>query len=118
MKQIFKSLTIALAVFAIASCKEPGDGIAKLESFGFSPASNPALATTVQGVFEGNNIYVTFPEGTDRSSLKASFTTSLNDAVYINNIELTSGQTAFNYANDEYQITVSDRDGLEVNYNL
>ena len=118
MKQIFKSLMIAMAVFAIASCKEPGDGIAKLESFGFSPASNPALATTVQGVFEGNNIYVTFPEGTDRSSLKASFTTSLNDAVYINNIELTSGQTAFNYANDEYQITVSDRDGLEVNYNL
>lgn len=120
MKQITKTLAFALiALFALASCdREPRDGKAELLSFGFSSSANPGLDATVTGTFEGANILVVLPDGTDRTALKASFTTSINDVVTVNGTEIVSEQTSYNYSEDQYTIKVTDIEGAVASYTL
>lgn len=96
------------------------DGLTATYTVIVSIGTNPAILSFsingVNGVFSGNLIYVTLPEGTNKTALIANFTINGNYVRY-NNVTQISGVTTNNFTNP-LTYTVYADGGLTANYTI
>jgi len=87
-----------------------------INSFVFTKAKNPSLATDLAGTIDGTSIAVPFKSGTNLTSLVATFTTS-GVSVVVGSTPQTSGTTANNFTSG-VTYTVTADDGSTKNYTI
>lgn len=75
-------------------------GYAIFNSYAFLQEYNPGLEQDIEGVISGNNVYLGVPEGTDLSSLIATFEMPAGVVPFIGNNMQVSGVTANNFTSD------------------
>lgn len=68
--------------------------------------------------YDGNNISVVMPHGTDLTNLVANYTTSDYATVLVNDVEQTSGVTANNFTNSVEYLVESADETTEQTYNV
>ncbi len=88
---------------------QPSAASAKdITAFSFTDAANSALAQNVTGVISGTNIYVTVPNGTSRTALVATFSTTGQEVRIVGAVQI-SGTTANNFTGSVvYTVTAQD----------
>ncbi len=79
-----------------------------ITAFAFMDANNGALSQDVVGTISGTNIYATVPNGTSRSALVATFSTT-GQSVRVGSTVQVSGTTANNFTDAViYRVTAQD----------
>lgn len=84
-----------------------------ITAFSFKAVNNPELGTDFHGEINGNDIYLTVPEGTDLSSLVASFSTT-GPEVSVGYENQISGARANDFSSPvSYTVTAADKSAAE-----
>lgn len=86
----------------------PASSAKDITAFSFTDAANSALLQDVTGTISGTNIYATVPNGTSRTALVATFSTT-GQNVRVGSMVQVSGSTANNFTNSVvYRVTAQD----------
>lgn len=102
------------------SCKKDKtpDPAPELTSFSLSPASNPGLAGTVEGIIEGTTISLRVPNSVDITKAVPSFTVSSPNAiVYVGSTVQQSGSTELDLSAPVSYRVVSEHGSTEYTVN-
>lgn len=127
LKTLVLTLVLAAFIGVLAGCNGEGDSGGQggddtgdtnvlMTAFSFLAANNNALDEGVTGIIDGTAIYVFVPEGTDVTSLKATFESS-GTSVSVNGVEQISGATG-NYFTDPMEYIVHGSDQSTVTYTV
>ena len=89
------------------------DSTKTITAFSFSAAANDALTQNVIGAISGTNINATVPNGTNRTGLVATFSTT-GQEVHIDSVLQVSGVTANDFTDSVYYTVSAQDDSTKV----